>query len=119
MVSLIHASTTSQEYEKNINVTLKHLRHSYLINVIFSYLNINSIENTFGDLSKIVDKNIVILCIAKVKLDKSFRIISSYISIISLYILDISKNKVACWYLLNGTYLKEGLFILKFHLIYK
>ena len=70
--SFINASTTSPEYEENINDTLKRLRHSHLNNVIFSYLNINSIMNKFGDLDKIVDRNIDILCIAETKLDKSF-----------------------------------------------
>ena len=36
------------------------------------YLNINSIRNKFGDLDKIVDGNIGILCIAETKLDESF-----------------------------------------------
>ena len=72
MGPLIDASTTSQEYEENINVTLKQLRHSHLNYVIFSYLNINSIRNKFGDLDKIVDGNIDILCIAETKLDESF-----------------------------------------------
>ena len=40
--------------------------------MIFSYLNINSIRNKFGDLNKIVDGNINILCITETKLDESF-----------------------------------------------
>ena len=36
------------------------------------YLNINSIRNKFGDLYKIIDGNIDILCIAETKLDESF-----------------------------------------------
>ena len=51
---------------------LKRLRHSHLNKVIFSYLNINSIRNTFGDLDKIVDGNTDILCTAEAKLDESF-----------------------------------------------
>ena len=70
MGSLIDASTTSQEYEENITVTLK--QHSHLNYVIFSYLNINSIRNKFGDLDKIVDGNIDILCRAETKSDESF-----------------------------------------------
>ena len=70
MGSLIDASTTSQEYEENITVPLK--QHSHLNYVIFSYLNINSIRNKFGDLDKMVDENIDILCIAEAKLDESF-----------------------------------------------
>ena len=69
---LIDASITSQEYEKNINVTLNWLRHSHLNNIIFSYLNINSSRNKFGDLDKVVDGNIDIVCIAETKLDESF-----------------------------------------------
>ena len=65
-------STTSPEYEENIIVTLKCLRHSHLNNVIFSYLNINSVRNKLGDLDKILDRNIDILCIAETKLDESF-----------------------------------------------
>ena len=61
------------EYEENINVTLKGLRYSHLNNVIFSYLNINSIRNKFGDLDKILDGNIDILCRAEPKLDEIVR----------------------------------------------
>ena len=69
MGPLIDARTTSQEYEENINITLKRLQHSHLNRVIFSYLNINSIRNKFGDLDKMVDENIDILCIAETKSD--------------------------------------------------
>ena len=72
MGPLIYASTTSQEYEENINVALKRLQHSHLNKFIFSYLNIISIRNRFGDLDKMVDGNIDILCIAETKLDASF-----------------------------------------------
>ena len=68
MGSLIDAAITIQECEENSNVTLKQLRHSHLNNVIFSYRNINSIRSKFGDLDKIVDGNIHILCIAETKL---------------------------------------------------
>ena len=68
---LIDASVT--RIREEINVTLKRLRHSHLNNVIFSYLNINSSRNKFGDLDKIADgRNIDILCIAETKLDESF-----------------------------------------------
>ena len=72
MGPIIDASTTIQEYKENINVTLKRLQHSHLNKVIFSYLNINSIRNKSGDLDKMVDGNIDILCIAETKLDESF-----------------------------------------------
>ena len=93
MGPLIYASTTSQEYEENIKVTLKGLGHSHLNYVISSYLNINSIRNKFGDLDKTVDGNVDILCIAERKKMSLFPVISSYIIIISRYILDITENK--------------------------
>ena len=72
MGALIDASTTSQEYEGNTNVTLKQLQHFHLIEVIFSYLTIDSIRNKFGDLDKMVDWNIDSLCVAETELDESF-----------------------------------------------
>ena len=72
MIALIDAFTTSQEYKENINVTLKRLQHSHLSKVIFPCLSSNSIRNKFGDLYKMVDENIDILCIADTKLDESF-----------------------------------------------
>ena len=72
MGSLIDASNTSQEYQEDINVTLKRLQHSHLNYVIFSYLNINSIRNKFGDLDKTVDGNVDILCIAERKKNEFF-----------------------------------------------
>ena len=53
MRPLIDGSITNQEYKDNITVTLKRFRH--LNNVIFSYVDINSIRNRVGDLDKIVD----------------------------------------------------------------
>ena len=50
----------------------KRLRHSHLNNVIFSYLNINSIRNKLCDLDKVADGNIDILRIAETKLRESF-----------------------------------------------
>ena len=69
MGPLIYASTTSQEYEENINVALRRLQHSHLNKFIFSYLNIISIRDRFGDLDKMVNRNTDILCIAETKLD--------------------------------------------------
>ena len=68
----IDTSSTSPECEENINVTVKRLRHSRLINIIFAYLNINSTKNKFDDLIKIVEGNIDILGIVETKLDESF-----------------------------------------------
>ena len=72
MGSLIDASTTSQEYKENINITLKRLQHSHLNRAIFSYLNINSISSKTDDIGKMVNRNIDILCKAETKLDESF-----------------------------------------------
>ena len=72
MRPLIDGSITNQEYRENITVTLKRLRHSDLNNVIFSDLNINSIRHRVGDLDKIVDGNIDMLCIAETKSVESF-----------------------------------------------
>ena len=72
MGPLVDASITNQEYEGNINVTLKRSRHSDLNNVIFLYLNINSIKNKVGYLDKTVAGNIDILCTAETKLDECF-----------------------------------------------
>ena len=41
-------------------------------NIIFSYLNINSIRCKFDNLKTIIDENLDILCIAESKIDKSF-----------------------------------------------
>ena len=71
MGPLIYASTTSQEYKENMNIALIRLQHSHLNKFIFSYLNIISIKNKFGDLDKMVDGNINLLCIAETKLDES------------------------------------------------
>ena len=72
MVALIDAIATSQDYKENINVTLKRLQYSHLNKIIFPCLSSNSIRNKFGDLNKMVDENIDILCIAETKLDESF-----------------------------------------------
>ena len=68
MRPLIDGSITNQEYEENITVTLKRLRHSDLNNVILSY----SIWNRVGDLDKIVAENVDVLYIAETKSDESF-----------------------------------------------
>ena len=57
MGSLFDISSTSQEYEENINFAFKRLQHSHRNKVIFSCLNIKSIRNKFGDLGKVVDEN--------------------------------------------------------------
>ena len=72
MGPLIDAFIINQDNEENVNVILKRLRHSDLNNVVFSYININSIRNRVGDLDKIVDGNTDILCIAETNLDESF-----------------------------------------------
>ena len=52
MGRLTNVCIPNQEYEENINVTLKRLRHSDVNNVFFSYLSINFIRNKVGDSKK-------------------------------------------------------------------
>ena len=52
MRPLTDTSTTSQRIRENNNITLKRLQHSHLNNVIFWYLNIDSVRNTFSDEQK-------------------------------------------------------------------
>ena len=81
---------------RRIYFTLKHLQHSHINNVIFWYLNIISIRNKFGDLDKIVDGNIDILCIAETKLDESFP--NNQFILVGCHLpyrLDITDKKVA------------------------
>ena len=72
MGPLTHPFIANQEYEENVNVTLKRLRHYDLNYVTFYYVFINPIRNKTGDLDNKVDGNIDILCIAEKKLDESF-----------------------------------------------
>ena len=51
---------------------LRNLRSKNAGNIIFSYLNINSIRNKFENLCELVAGNVDILCIAETKLDPSF-----------------------------------------------
>ena len=51
---------------------LRNLRSKNAVNIIFSYLNINSIRNKFENPCKLVAGNVDILCIAETKLDPSF-----------------------------------------------
>ena len=51
---------------------LRNLRSKNAGNIIFSYLNINSIRNKFENLCELVAGNVDILCIAETKLGPSF-----------------------------------------------
>ena len=68
------ASSCLAKYRLYLNKTGNSIFAENIIKyyIIFSYLNINSIRNKFGDLDTIVDGNIDILCIAETKLDESF-----------------------------------------------
>ena len=72
------SESTDEIYEnpqKHPKIELNDLR-SFRVknprNIIFAYLNINSIRNKFDNLKVIVNENIDILCIAESKIDKSF-----------------------------------------------
>ena len=41
-------------------------------NIIFSYLNINSVRNNFENMFSLISKNVVILIVAETKIDSSF-----------------------------------------------
>ena len=51
---------------------LGNLRSKNSCNIIFSYLNINSIRNKFQNLCELVAGNVNILCIAETKLNPAF-----------------------------------------------
>ena len=117
--SFIDASTTSPEYEENINFTLKRLWHSQLNKFIFLCLNINSIRNRFGDVDNIVDRNVDILYIVETKLDEHFPNNQFVLMGFHLpYRLDITDKKGGLIVFVKS-HIQEGLMILKFHLIYK
>ena len=52
--------------------SLKAVRLQYPKNIIFSYININSIRNKFGSLCSLTSLHVDILSIAETKLDYSF-----------------------------------------------
>ena len=67
-------STNRQSFsdENNIKDTLQNYRVNDTKNVIFSYLNINSIRNKFDRLQEIIGQNIDILTMSETKLNMSF-----------------------------------------------
>ena len=62
----------TREHPMNSLAELKSPRIWNHNNVIFSYLNINSIRNKFDNLKLIIDEHIDILCVAESKIDNSF-----------------------------------------------
>ena len=60
------------EHPSNFLAELKSLRIRNHNNVIFSYLNINSIRKKFDNLRLIIDEHVDILCVAETKIDNSF-----------------------------------------------
>ena len=117
--SFIDASTTSPEYEENINFTLKRLWHSHLNKFIFLCLNIKSIRNRLGDVDNIVDGNVDILYIVETKLDEHFPNNQFVLMGFHLpYRLNITDKKGGLIVFVKS-HIQEGLIILKFHLIYK
>ena len=51
---------------------MKNLRLKNPKNIIFSYLNINSVPNKFKNVSSLISENVDILIVAEIKLDSSF-----------------------------------------------
>ena len=71
----MHTLDTITDLPTNFGITnssLKTLRLNNPKNVIFSYLNINSIRNKMGSLREVVMENVDILAITKTKIDESF-----------------------------------------------
>ena len=60
------------EKSDSLNTDLKTLRCSYPKNVIFSYININSIRNKLDNLQSIINNTVDVLAIAETKIDDSF-----------------------------------------------
>ena len=58
--------------EAHFTVTLSLNRSKYSKNIIFSYLNTNSMRNKFENLKEVVSNYVDILVIAETKTDKSF-----------------------------------------------
>ena len=98
---------TKIQSSKPLKTSVNYLRilSRYQIRSLFA--NINSIRNKFGDLDKIMEINIGILCVAEVILEKSFPrnqffLSNSFIIPLGLDITD-TRGK-----LLNHMYLQEG-----------
>ena len=70
---------------------LRSLRIQNPRNIIFSYLNINSIRYKFDNLKTIINENLDILCIAESKIDKSFT--TAQLMLPGYHNLDISDRK--------------------------
>ena len=71
----MHTLDTITDLPTNFGITnssLKTLRLNNPKNVIFSYLNINSIRNKMGSLREAVVENVDILAIAETKIDELF-----------------------------------------------
>ena len=76
---------------------LRSLRIQNPRNIIFSYLNINSIRYKFDNRKRVINENLDILCIAESKTDKSFTTVQfMFPGCHKPYRLDISEGKEAC-----------------------
>ena len=72
---------------------LRNLRVNNSKNIIFSYININSIRNKFENLCSILSNNVDIFCVGETKLDKSFPVSQfSLTRFHTPYRLDINRN---------------------------
>ena len=84
----------TREHPMNSLAELKSPRIWNHNNVIFSYLNINSIRNKFDNLKLIIDAHVDILCVAEIKIDNSFPIAQfSWPKYHKPYRLDISDRR--------------------------
>ena len=73
--------------------SLKTVHLQNLKNIIFSYININSIRNIFGSLCSLISSHVDILSIAETKLDYSFPNAQFLIPIFHQpFLMDINRN---------------------------
>ena len=71
--SVADKTTNFDSANNTSNVSLsRNLRIKNAKNIIFSYININSIQNKFDSLCDLISKNVDILSVAETKLDPSF-----------------------------------------------
>ena len=72
---------------------MKKLRLKNPKNIIFSYLNINSVRNKFQNMSSLISENVDILIVTETKLDSSFRTTQFVIPVFHhLFRLDINRQ---------------------------
>ena len=87
---------------------MRNLRLKNPKNIIFSYLNINSVRNKFKNMSSLISENVDILIVAKTKLDSSFPTTQFLIpGFHHPFQLDINRRSGGLLVMLKGLFLLE------------